>query len=298
MSAAADSFVLPVDKPRDLTSHDVVARVRRTLGVRRVGHTGTLDPFATGLLLLCVGRATRIAEYLTGMDKHYHAVARLGVRTDSHDRDGAVVAESDAWQGLTLQDVQSAADELVGPIQQRPPSLSAKKVGGERAHRLTRAGRPPELPAVEVLVHALEVNELSHPDVSFNVHCGSGTYVRALARDLGDLLGCGAHLTALRRTRIGVFSVADAVSLAEVEANVEWRHRALSPAAALSHLARVTVTEEGERELGFGRPIESELISKAEHADDAPVAAVRDGRLLAIGSWTEGRYRPRKVFST
>lgn len=293
-----ESFVLPIDKPRGMTSHDVVARARGVIGVKRIGHTGTLDPFATGLLLLCVGSATRIAEYLSGMDKHYEAVARLGLTTDSHDSDGAVVAESDAWRDLGVEDIRAAAAHLVGRIRQRPPALSAKKVGGERAHRLARAGQAPRLDPVEVTVHELTVDGVELPEVSFRVHCGSGTYVRALARDLGERLGCGAHLTTLRRTRVGDFQVDQAMPLKVLESGVPCDGFALEPARALAHLSQITVDEEEERALAFGRWIEPTSPGNTrERLGGEPVAALRDGRLVAIGGWEGERFKPRKVFT-
>lgn len=290
------SYVLPVDKPLGMTSHDVVARVRRALRVKRVGHTGTLDPFATGLLLLCVGTATRIAEYLSGMDKRYEAVARLGISTESHDSDGAVTERSETWTELSTGAIHDAAARLVGRFDQRPPALSAKKVGGERAHRLARAGHVVDLQPVPVEVHELIVDEIALPNVTFRVHCGSGTYVRALARDLGTDLGCGAHLTSLRRTRVGDFGLEQAVSLVELEAGASVQRYGIEPARALSHLRRIHVDEDEERALGFGRWIERTTSDDTHSGRDDPVVALRDGRLVAIGGCDGERFKPRKVF--
>ena len=180
-----------------------MARARRALDTRRVGHTGTLDPFASGLLLLCLGPATRLAEYLLGLDKEYLATARLGVTTDTLDREGDAVETASGWETLSSDEVRAALDELTGSISQTPPAFSAKKVKGEAAHRLARRGEAPELEPVTVTIHELELLDLDLPRVRFRVRCSSGTYVRAIARDVGEALGVGAHLTELRRTGIG-----------------------------------------------------------------------------------------------
>jgi tRNA pseudouridine55 synthase len=206
-------FVLPVDKPEGPTSHDVVAAARKALSERRIGHTGTLDPFASGLLLLCVGRATRLAEYFSGLDKEYEAEARLGIATDTLDRDGNVVAVSERWSEVTEEGLEAALGALRGDIEQVPPQFSAKKVEGERAYKSARDGRRVELPPVPVTVRELTLTGVDLPFVRFRVRCSSGTYVRALARDLGAGLGVGAHLTALRRTAVGPRSVEGALRL-------------------------------------------------------------------------------------
>jgi tRNA pseudouridine55 synthase len=288
---ARDAF-LPVDKPPGPTSHDVVAVARRALGERRVGHTGTLDPFASGLLLLCVGRATRLAEFVTGMEKRYEAVARLGVATDTLDPEGEVVAESEGWRDLGLQEVEKALAGLRGRIRQVPPAYSAKKVAGVAAHRLTRRGVALRLPPQEVTVHALEVSFFRPPEVGLGIHCSSGTYVRALARDLGDALGVGAHLTALRRTSVGPFQVADALALDDLSVPERVSERWIGPLSALAHLPRMQVDGVAEEELGHGR-----TVPYPGHPDASPVVAVRGDELVAVGDLSEGRFRPRKVFA-
>ena len=290
-----DAGILPIDKPEGPTSHDVVAAVRRSLDERRVGHTGTLDPFASGLLLVCVGWATRIAEYLTGLDKAYTARLRLGVRTDSDDREGRILARTDAWHALDAARIREAAGSLTGRIEQRPPAFSAKKVQGERAHRLARQGRPPELAPVEVTVHELTVTNVDLPDVDLRVRCGSGTYVRALGRDLGELLGVGAHLTALRRTHVGVFDVADALPLAALEDGSRVERARLRPGQALEHLPAVRLSVDEAREIGFGRAV-APSSPLPEPAPTGPMRALQAGRLLAVGEWRNGRFQPRKVF--
>lgn len=292
MSERPADFVLPVDKPEGPTSHDVVAIARRALGERRVGHTGTLDPFASGLLLLCVGRATRLAEYFSGLDKTYEAEARLGVRTDTLDRDGQVIESSDACADLASDDVEAALEGLRGEILQVPPQFSAKKVGGQRAYRSAREGRTVELPPVAVTVRELELIGLDAPLLRFHVRCSSGTYVRALARDLGEALGCGAHLTALRRTAIGAWSVDDALALDSLEDSSRVAVAAVPPLAALGHLPRLEVDEEAVGRLAHGQAV---LLTETP-APQTAVAVAHGGELVAIGETEDGTLRPRKVF--
>ena len=211
--------VLLVDKPADMTSHDVVAVLRRRAGTRRVGHAGTLDPGATGVLVVGVGRGTRLLHFLVGADKEYRATMRLGLSTTTDDADGEVLAEADA-SGLRSPDVRRAMARLTGRIDQVPSRVSAGKVGGRAAHERVRAGEDVELAARPVDVTAFELLDLRPGggtcDLDVHVACSSGTYVRALARDLGALLGVGGHVLALRRTRVGPFTVDEAVPLDEV----------------------------------------------------------------------------------
>ncbi len=292
MSDGPRHGVLPVDKPLGVTSHDVVATARRALGVRRIGHTGTLDPFASGLLLLCVGEATRLAEYLTGMDKTYEATALLGVATDSGDRDGAVMASTEAWRGVSPEALEEALSGLRGTLSQVPPGLSAKKVDGVPAHRRVRRGEEVMLGPQTVTVHELTVTGFEPPDVRLRVRCSSGTYVRALARDLGAALGVGAHLTALRRTEVGPFTLEGAVTVAELEAEDRVDAALLSPARALSHLPRVAVDAGGAADLAHGRTVPVGGVG-----DAAVAAAVWEHRLVAVGAVASGRFQPRKVLA-
>jgi tRNA pseudouridine55 synthase len=290
--SAEHAGVLLVDKPEGPTSHDVVGLARRALRTRRVGHTGTLDPFASGLLLLCVGWATRIAEYLSGLPKSYRAVARLGVVTDSADRMGAVVEASDGWQGLGAGEIEAAFQAQVGTILQLPPAYSAKRIGGERAYDLARRGEVVELEPVRVTIERIEILELALPEVTFEVECSSGTYVRSIARDVGAILGVGAHLTALRRTRVGCHDVAGAVSASRLDDPDAVREAWLTPAAALTHLPRVEVGGEELAALTYGRAIPA-----GERAPEgAPVAITCQGQLVAIGEVEHELLRPRKVF--
>lgn len=288
------SGVLPVDKPEGPTSHDIVSIARRTLGLRRIGHTGTLDPFASGLLLLCLGPATRLAEYLTSRPKTYTAVMRLGVATDTDDRMGSVIRESDGWRTLSHDAVRYALGAQVGRILQRPPAYSAKRVGGERMYAAARRGEAVEANPVEVTVHRIEVLSLSLPEVEFEVECSSGTYIRAIARDAGETLGVGGHLTALRRTAIGRHSVDRALGPGEMEDPTRVRDFILSPAEALSHMPRAVLSEEEAAAIANGRsvPAPEEV---AEHAGQVALLS-GDHRLLAVAERRGADLHPRKVF--
>jgi len=285
--------VLPVDKPAGPTSHDVVARARRALDTRRIGHTGTLDPFASGLLLLCLGRATRLAEYLTGQPKSYVATVRLGQETDSDDLTGSVLAEPQDVSAISEARVRGALPSLSGDILQLPPRYSAKKVSGERAYRVARRGDEPELTPVPVTVHRLELVSLQLPDVVLEVEVSSGTYIRALGRDLGRALGVGAHLRELRRTRIGALGVEGALSLAALEDPDAVAGALLTPLEALAALPQLEVGAEERQRLAQGQAIAApEVIPPGQ-----PVAVHQGPELLAVGEAEGGVLRPRKVFA-
>jgi tRNA pseudouridine55 synthase len=286
--------VLLVDKPVGPTSHDAVAAVRRALRTRQVGHTGTLDPFASGLLLVCLGPATRLAEYFAPLPKTYVATMRLGTATNTDDHTGEVVASSDGWSAVTREQVEAALAEQVGEIRQVPPAFSAKKVDGERMYDVARRGGEVELPPVAVTIYALRVLSIDLPDVVFEVECGSGTYIRAIARDVGAILGVGGHLRELRRTRIGPHDVARAVTLDRLGAADAVANALVAPADALAHLPRVVADARGETDVRHGRA----LPAPAELRVTGPVAIVAaDGSLLAVGESAEGIVRPRKVFA-
>lgn len=292
MSSAAG--VLPVDKPEGPTSHDVVAMARRALGTRRIGHTGTLDPFASGLLLLCLGPATRLAEYLTGLSKTYTATVRLGASTDTDDRTGTVVSSTDAWRDLDAAAIGRALDAQTGSIRQLPPIYSAKKVAGERMYAAARRGEAVERTPLEVTIHSIRILRVDLPDVDIEVHCSSGTYIRAIARDLGEALGVGGHLTALRRTKIGAHDIAGAIRVEEMADPAAVAGALMPPAAAVSHLPRVEVDEEATRKIANGGAIG---VPETEQVPEGLVALVSpSGDLLALGQKDGAAIRPKKVF--
>lgn len=284
--------LLLIDKAEGPTSHDVVARVRRSTGVRRVGHTGTLDPFASGLLVLCLGWATRLAEYLVGLPKNYRAVIRLGERTDTHDRTGTTVGRNDLWRELGADDLRRALRAQQGVIEQLPPSYSAKKVAGRRAYELAREGAAVPLPAQRVSIERLELLHVGLPDLEVEIDCSSGTYVRALARDLGESLGVGAHLVRLRRLGIGPYRVEDGVSLEADPTREELLSRLRPPEEAVAQLARAELNQAAATALREGRAVAWE-----GGPPSGPVAVMAGGRLLAIGEVRDGELRPRKVFA-
>ncbi|MGA6126470.1 MULTISPECIES: tRNA pseudouridine(55) synthase TruB [unclassified Microbacterium] len=269
--------ILLVDKPGGVTSHDIVARTRRALNTRKIGHAGTLDPMATGLLVLGVGHATRLLTYVVGLDKTYEATIRLGVTTDSDDADGVETARVDAG-GVADDAIHRGIRALSGPISQVPSTVSAIKVGGRRAYDLARAGEQVELKARDVVISRFEVRGIRRDgdvvDVDVVVDCSSGTYIRALARDLGADLGVGGHLTALRRTRIGPFDVADAVT--ELTEDIPLQDAA---GVAASLLGTFAVTADEARDLRHGK----RLVGAADRLPtDTPAAIAPDGALVGI----------------
>ncbi|MGH7502788.1 MAG: tRNA pseudouridine(55) synthase TruB [Longimicrobiales bacterium] len=316
--------VLPVDKPAGPTSHDVVARARLALGQRRIGHTGTLDPFASGLLLLCVGRATRIAEYLTRLSKQYRAVMTLGTGTGTDDATGAVTTISGAWRDLTAEQVAGALTDQIGTLLQRPPAYSAKKVAGERMYDLARKGLAPVPEPVSVEIHSLDIVDWAPPALTFDVVCSAGTYVRAIARDAGDRLGVPAHLSALRRTAIGSYRAEDAVSVECLDDAAVVQRAWITPLQALAHLPVFEIDAVSADALAHGRSIEvaetraargtTERVSTGDTPErvaasrtpdsdarvgkraGAAVAALGD-RVIAIVESDGHVLRPRKVFA-
>lgn len=207
--------ILLVDKPAGWTSHDVVGRMRRIAGQKRIGHTGTLDPMATGLLVVCLGTATRMVEYMTGHDKRYEGVITLGAATDTDDAVGTIIATCPVPSTDDI-DLRRLETTFTGRLEQFPPAYSAISVGGRRAYDIARAGGDPGLKARAVVIHSLELAWLDDTRLAVSVHCGSGTYIRSLARDIGAEIGCGGHLSALRRTHAGGFDIAEAATLEEL----------------------------------------------------------------------------------
>jgi tRNA pseudouridine55 synthase len=285
--------VLPVDKPEGPTSHDMVAAARRALKERRIGHTGTLDPFASGLLLLCIGPATRLAEYLTPLPKTYRAVMRLGETTDTDDLAGEILDRSDAWRSLEESHIHAALQKQTGRIQQLPPIYSAKKVDGVRMYAAARRGEVIERKPVEVTVHRISLLGVALPEVEFEVECSSGTYIRAIARDVGEALGVGGHLRSLRRTASGRFLVEQAITLENLTDEEQVRGSLVSPAAAVAHLPQVILAEEQRLAIAQGRSVPA---PRELRASDTVALCTSDGELAAIGEARGEVIQPRKVF--
>jgi tRNA pseudouridine55 synthase len=271
--------VLNINKPAGMTSHDVVDAVRRILGMQRIGHTGTLDPQATGVLPVCVGRATRIAQYLTQADKEYVMTLRLGITTDTLDAAGTETGRVDDVR-VTAEDLAAVLPRFTGSIQQVPPLYSAKKVQGERMYRLARRGQTVERQPVAVTVYALELQAFSLPDARLRVHCSKGTYARSLCDDIGRVLGCGGHLYALIRTRSGRFTLAETVSLEDLERRTREGvlGEVLMPLAeALAHLPGARVTTEAGPLILHGSAVAASMVAQF------PPAVPRGGLVRVLG---------------
>ena len=266
--------LLLVDKPAGLTSHSVVERVRRAVGTTRIGHAGTLDPFATGLLVLLVGRSTRLAPYLDAEPKVYRARIRFGARTATDDLHGDVVEEAPPPPAAV---VDRAIAGLTGHLVQRPPAYSAKQVGGVRAYAAARRGSPLSLEPAAVVVHEWRVLERDASSVDVEISCSGGTYIRALARDLGEATGSAAHLAALRRLRIGRFDLAHAASIESIE---EGRYALIAPGDAVGQLPREVLDDLDARRITYGQSVTARTpgsVAALCHGDELLAVAVREG---------------------
>lgn len=296
-SVTSPDGLLVVDKPAGVTSHDVVAMTRRLAATRKVGHAGTLDPAATGVLLLGIGRATRFLTYLVGADKTYRATVRLGQTTLTEDADGELTSAVGCPPAPDLPArIDAALADLTGEIMQVPSAVSAIKIDGVRSYARVRGGEDVELPARPVTIHSLDRSGDLRPttgaggtavvDLDLEVRCSSGTYVRALARDLGAALGCGAHLTALRRTAVGPFTVDEAATIASLSAAVA-AGQAL-PVLPLAAVARrcfpaVALDEAEARVLRYGQPLPIEVLDRAQAPEHPVVSKAAAGQGVAAG---------------
>lgn len=291
------SGILNVNKTTGITSHDVVARVRRILRQRRVGHAGTLDPLATGVLLICVGQATRLAEYLMDTVKVYRARLRLGLTTDTHDAEGRVVAEAPVQ--VTEDEVRRALANFLGPIEQVPPMYSALKREGTPLYRLARQGIEVSREPRQIEIHELLLEAWSPPQLTIRIVCSSGTYIRALARDLGQWLGCGAHVAALTRLACGPFTLEGAIRLRELaQAVAEGRLDEVMhpPDAAVANWPPLILDEEAGWRMTHGQPVAGAPMGDGEWAR----VYSQKGEFLAIARWNPvgGCWQPHKVFGS
>lgn len=310
--------LLIIDKPADMTSHDVVARVRQILHVRRVGHTGTLDPFATGVLVVLVGRATRLAQFLSGAEKEYEAIIRLGFSTETGDMTGKPTSSSDtdAAQSTHLwtdQEIEAAFATLQGDIDQVPPMYSAKKQGGRKLYELARQGEKVEREPVRVHVHSfttvrrgpvlLKDNSDGTFDLAAHVVCSAGTYVRALAESVGERLGIGAHLAELRRIRAGHFKISEAISLEQLKTAADEQALAtvlLPPEVALRRMPHVDLKADDARRVRHGIAVPLEQYSGGPLCKGENVALWNEaGNLLAVACYDpeSGTLQPRVVIA-
>lgn len=295
----AVSGVLVVDKPVGMTSHDVVQIVRRGTGIRRAGHTGTLDPRASGVLVVLVGPAVRLSEFVSASDKRYQAIIRLGESTDTFDGEGEVTRRSPV--DFSEEQIAEALTQFEGTVEQIPPAYSAKKVQGKKAYELAREGEEVELDAKEINVYHLELLEWDPPEAIVDVYCSSGTYVRALANDLGEVLGCGGHLVGLRRTKNGEFALRDAVRLRKLQdafENGDWYKYLIPAAEALSDWPSRELTFEEVDLVRHGHRVPVEEVP--DEPDQWVRAISQQGELVALLEYMpeDKEWQPRKVFFT
>jgi len=287
-----DGF-LNINKPAGWTSHDVVARLRSVLKFQKIGHTGTLDPAATGVLPICLGKATKLARFLTETDKEYRAVMRLGETTDTQDATGKILSRRPV-EDLTENRVRDVLALFRGAIRQVPPMYSAVKVDGQRLYKAARAGREVDRAPRTVVVHSLELLKMDGSDVTLAVACSKGTYIRTLCADIGERLGPGAHLYRLERTRSGPFRIEDAVTLSEAEAAVNAgriRERILPAGEVLKDLPSMSVTGQGARLLMHGAPIGLQAVGRLpkEFKTGQPVLVYNaSGDLIALAEALAG----------
>jgi tRNA pseudouridine55 synthase len=291
----AISGVLVVDKPVGLTSHDVVQIVRKGTNIRRAGHTGTLDPRASGVLVILIGPAVRLSEYVSASDKRYQAVIRLGASTDTYDAEGRVT--SSAPVTVTEEQFEKALSQFIGEIEQVPPPYSAVKVKGKKAYEMAREGEEVDLQPRKIQVYNLELLEWAPPEVVIDVYCSSGTYVRSLAHDLGEVLGCGAYLVGLRRTKSGRFTLRDAVplrKLREAFENGTWYQYLIPAAEALTDWTAVELTHEQVEAVRHGHRVPGDTPEKGTWARGIS----EQGELVALLEYDpeNSEWQPRKVF--
>ncbi len=293
--------ILNIDKPSRMTTMDVVRRIKRASGQKRVGHGGTLDPIATGVVPVCIGQATRTMEYLIEGTKEYRCRITLGVETDTYDSEGEVTATGDA-SAITRREIEEALTSFSGTVYQVPPMFSALKQQGKRLYDLARAGVEVEREPRKVKVHRIDVLEWAPPDVTVGVTCGRGFYMRSLAHDLGESLGCGGHVTELVRLRSGPFEISEAISLAEAEQRMlegTWEEL-LHPADSVVLHERAAVVGAGVEEMiRHGRPLPPGLRFPSSGQNELCRVYSVDGDFVGILSFvaSRGRWQPEKVFA-
>jgi tRNA pseudouridine55 synthase len=293
--------ILNIDKPSGITSMDVVRRIKRASRQKRVGHGGTLDPFASGIVPVCIGQATRMMEYLVDGTKEYHTTVRLGVETNTYDLDGDITDRSDP-SNITLNDIERALVPFDGEIEQVPPMFSALKKDGKRLYDLARAGIEVEREPRKVKIMNITVIDWSPPNLTLDVTCGRGFYVRSLAHDLGQVLACGGHLTALTRTRASAFHIDESLSLEEAEdhfANGTWEDVMHAPDIAVRSMPAIVINKSVEEMLRHGRPLPGELGIPFDKLGEECRVYSSDGTFLALAAFIEstGQWQPSKVFA-
>lgn len=305
------SGILVIDKPKGVTSHDVVARVRKVTGIRKVGHTGTLDPLATGVLVVCVGQATRLVQYLTAGQKKYRATIRFGTTTDTLDAEGQITSQNDV-SAVTPDKLKAILPAFLGEIEQIPPIFSAIKRNGQPLYKAARAGKSIKVEPRQVTIYALVYVDWRSPDLVLDIECSAGTYIRALARDLGEAAGPGAFLAELTRTANHNWVLDDAVSLNTLERAIEidplgWQNYLLPADRALNHLPRLTLDESLAARVKHGNTVQvaDDQLEYGAIPTEPKSTLIRaylpNGQFLAVLTLAdpeENIWQPKKVFGT
>jgi tRNA pseudouridine55 synthase len=289
--------ILLLDKNRGPTSHDLVASLRRLLGIRRIGHSGTLDPMASGLMVMCVGNFTRLNPWLTQADKTYEATVKLGATSNTDDDEGVISPYDESFEP-SLERVECVLDQFRGEIEQIPPSFSAIKIGGVRSHKLAREGKRADLSPRNVHILHLTIQKYAFPLLEIGVHCSKGTYIRALARDIGRELGCGGYLTALRRTGIGSMVIENALTMQQIEEHQvrgTLPEQFLSPRSVLQGVEHIELSERSQMErFGHGNTVD---LGRETFVGDCAVYHP-NGDLCGMGKMESGRLKPTVVLAT
>lgn len=292
--------ILIIDKPSGITSHDVVDYIRKKTGMRRIGHTGTLDPNATGLLILCLGKATKLSEYFIALDKTYEGKMRLGVVSDSHDIDGNIIKENEVGN-VSKKEIRKYLSNFIGEIEQIPPMVSAIKIGGKRLYKMAREGVTIEREPRKIKIHEFEIININLPNIWFRVSCSRGTYVRTLCHDLGEKIGCGAILTELKRIKIGNYIIDKATPLESISTKEEIQKNLIPIEYALD-LPRAIISTSGESLFKNGNKVKTEEILEInEGTDDLVQVFNRHGVFLGIANIVRTAVGlsiiPKKVFN-
>lgn len=294
LSTVPPSGFLNIDKPVGITSHDVVARCRKILGTRKIGHAGTLDPQASGVLILCVGSATRLSEYAMASTKRYHATVHLGRETTTYDTEGEIIAEN-AINHLDLPSIQAALQPLSGEIAQLPPAFSAIKQDGKKLYELARAGKIVDPAPRRVILHEIQVLDWQPPFLTLDITCGAGTYIRSIAHDLGAALGVGGSLRDLRRTSSGAFQVENAITLEALQTVENPMMCIIPPVLALSDWNQHILDPEQIVALRQGKTIHR---TSSEAEGELALGIDAQGQTIAVLQAVSGKWKPYKVLST
>lgn len=290
----ADLFgFLNINKPLGMTSHDVVAKIRRTFQIKRVGHAGTLDPLATGVLVICIGEATRLSDFVMHGQKTYHAKIRFGETTETYDAEGAILTQTDTSH-LTQADIEAILPQFTGDIEQIPPMYSAIKKDGKKLYELARAGETIALEPRRVTIHRLTITQFMSPVADIEVVCGSGTYIRSLAHDMGQVLGVGAHLAGLIRTRSGAFDIAQAHHLDDIINHPNPKLCLVDEQIGLAHLPAIQLDATDTDHILHGRTPQH----TAQPTADLGRAYDSNGKFIALLRADNHQWKPYKVFSS